>query len=172
MEQTSHVELAKLGLNSRSTTYCVILKKSFNIFEPWFPHLMIKDFCADYRRQGTWKYLTQNKLVSTNSPSAGYSTTDIKKESLRLYLLSWSGIYMTTPIMELAGMGWKAKETLQGYPRTHPQRTRYKLSLLGNATWAHWNVATIKSWVWSMVRKRMRMRGRKRKRGRRRLCEQ
>lgn len=79
MEQTSHVELAKLGLNSRSTTYCVMLKKSFNIFEPWFPHLMIKDFCADYRRQGTWKYLTQNKLVSTNSPSAGYSTTDIKK---------------------------------------------------------------------------------------------
>ena len=79
---------------------------------------------------------------------------------------------MTTPIVELVGMGWEAKETLQGYPRTHPQRTRYKLSLLGNATWAHWNVTIIKSWVWSMVRKRMRMRGRKRKRGRRRLCEQ
>lgn len=172
MEQTLRVELDKLGLNSRSTTYYVILKKSFNIFEPWFPHLMIKEFCADYRRQGTWKYMTQNKLGSNQQSKCRLQYYWHKKESLRLYLLSWSGIYMTTPIVELPGMGWKVKEILQEYPRTRPQRTRYKLSLLGNATWAYWNVGIIKSWVWSMVRKRMRMRGRERKRGRRRLCEQ
>lgn len=108
-------ELAKLGLNSRSTTYCVILKKSFNICDLGFLIWWSRTFIADYRRQGTWKYLTQNKLVSTNSPSAGYSTTDIKK-NLSGYIFYHGLEYMTTPIMELAGMGWKAKETLQGYP--------------------------------------------------------